>query len=125
MERYNYLAKMTEDIFNWIESEMDRAEVLACIKEDACAFEEFLRDELWAVDAVTGNGINGYAVTDWEAEENICHNLDLAAEAFREFGRDGIPDGKGAKYIDITIRCYMLGEAVSAVVDYFKALSHK
>lgn len=117
MERYDYLEATKRNVLNWIECDMDCSEACACIKEDAEAFKEFLNDELWAVDSVTGNGSGSYTFNTWKAEENICHNLELAAEAYREFGYDGIPFDKGAEHIDVTIRCYLLGQAIDEVVE--------
>ena len=120
MERYDYLSATRRNVLNWIECDMDYSEVCACIKEDAEAFKEFLHDELWTVDSVTGNGSGSYTFNTWKAEENICHNLDLAAEAYQEFGYDGIPFDKGAERIDVTIRCYLLGQAIDEVVEGIK-----
>ena len=58
---------------------------------------------------------------DWkltdEIVENICHNLNLLAEACEEFGgsMDVLKDG--AEACDVTIRCYLLGGAISDVLD--------
>lgn len=45
------------------------------------------------------------------------HNLDLLAEACEEFGGalDVLKDG--AEACDVTIRCYLLGEAITEVID--------
>ena len=44
--------------------------------------------------------------------------MDLLAEAFKEFGEDGLDIlKKGAEACDVTIRCYLLSECLSEVVD--------
>ena len=124
MERYDYLQAVKDDAWTWIKDKMNYSEVINCINEDAEEFKTFLNDELWTVDSITGNGSGSYTYSTWKAEEYICHNLDLAAKAYREFGYPGIPFDKGAKHIDVTIRCYLLGQAISEIVDYI-ALSNE
>lgn len=80
--------------------------------------EEQLRDDLWACDSVTGNASGSYTFNAWQAEENICHNQDLFAEACDEFGSDAAELlRKGAEACDVTIRCYLLPQAISAALD--------
>mgnify|MGYP003291408441 CR=1 FL=1 len=73
-------------------------------------------EAMWTADSVTGNGSGSYTFNRWEAEENICHNMDLALDAYREFGYDGIADDE-AERIDVTIRCYLLGEVLMSVLQ--------
>lgn len=48
----------------------------------------------------------------------MCHNLDLLAEALEEFGDNSEYLLKnGAEAADVTIRCYVLGSAISEVLD--------
>ena len=84
-------------------------------KEDL--FQE-LYDNLWLNDSVTGNASGSYTFNAWEAEENICHNLELLGEALNEFGCEAsyILE-RGAEACDVTIRCYLLGECLSVVLD--------
>ena len=43
--------------------------------------EEHLNEVLFTEDSVTGNASGSYTFNTYEAEENICHNLDLLGEA--------------------------------------------
>lgn len=113
MEKYNYLEAVTNDtkraIFENLEywNFSDREEL-----------EEKANDELWVDDAVTGNGSGSYTFNTWQAEENLCHNMDELEEACNEFGQDiGEAVKQGAEYCDVTIRCYLLGQAISAALD--------
>jgi hypothetical protein len=70
---------------------------------------------------VTGNASGSYTFNTYEAEENICHNLDLLEEALDEFGSGhGYLLDNGAEAADVTIRCYLLGPAISEALDEFE-----
>lgn len=108
MEKYNYYEAVKEDVLNYISNQIDYSEF-----EDLEDLEEYLNERLWADDDVTGNASGSYTFSTYTAEENLAHNWDLLAEAFSEFGCEDNPFEKGAEYCDITIRCYLLGSAIS------------
>ena len=110
---YNYLEAVTDDVREYIENEID----LADWKGDRDGLEEKLNDDLWTVDSVTGNGSGSYTFNTWQAEENLAHNWDVLEEALAEFGYDENPIEKGAEWCDVTIRCYLLGQAIAAALD--------
>ena len=86
--------------------------------DDREELEEVAHDELWADDSVTGNGSGSYFFSTWKSEEALCHNWDLLAEACEEFGQDiGEAFKRGAEFCDVTIRCYLLGQAIAAALD--------
>lgn len=80
---------------------------------------EKLYDDAFVSDQVTGNALGSYTFSTWEAEENLCHNMDLAIEAYTEFGYDGI-NTNNAEWVDVTIRCYLLSEVFDEVIDELK-----
>lgn len=114
MERYDYLEAVIEDVKNVVVNEYNYKEELT---EDRDNFEERLHDDLWTNDSVTGNGSGSYTFSTWKAEEYLCHNWDLLSEALNEFGCDLSYLEKGAEACDVTIRCYLLGQAISKVLD--------
>ena len=116
MTTYDYCKAVYADVCLWIEWNMTEEE-LAERLADPESFREYLNDKLWIADEVTGNGSGSYTFCAWEAKEYICHNLDLACKAFQAFGCDGVPLDKGAEYVDVTIRCYLLGNAIDRVVE--------
>lgn len=112
--KYNYLEAVTEDVREYIKNEIDLNEC----KGDREGLEEQLNDDLWICDSVTGNASGSYYCNTWEAEEALCHNWDLLAEALTEFGQDGIDVLKqGAEAMDVTIRCYLLGQAIAEALE--------
>lgn len=106
-EKYNYLEEMVEDIKNYI-AEND-------LPPDREELEERLNEDLWTEDCVTGNASGSYTFNAWKAEEYLCHNLDLLKEACEEFGTT--PDLSNPEAMDVTIRCYLLPQAIAIALD--------
>ena len=114
MTNYNYLEAVTSDVLDYIKEEINLDEW----KGNREGLEEKLNDELWTVDSVTGNASGSYTFNTWEAEENLAHNWDLLAEALDEFGQDRTDVlRQGAEAMDVTIRCYLLGQAIAEALD--------
>jgi len=110
---YNYLENEIEDIKEYIRENYEKEEI-----EDLNSEE--LYEDLWIEDSVTGNGSGSYTFNTWKAEEYICHNMDLVQEAYEEFGYDGIPKDTGAEAMDVTVRCYLLGQAIEKALEELK-----
>lgn len=113
MKKYDYLTAVTADVTDYINGEIDLGQY-----ETADELKDELNERLFVNDSVTGNASGSYTFSTWQAEENLCHNLDLLGEALTEFGCN--PDymaKNGAEACDVTIRCYLLSEAVSDAVD--------
>lgn len=104
MKDYNYYESMKEDIKEYLKETDER---------------DFntLYDDMFIDDSITGNASGSYTFSTYEAEENICHNLDLLKEACDEFCCN-IPDG--AEACDVTIRCYLLGQVLTEVLEELK-----
>ena len=108
--KYDYLENVKADVLDYIKENYE--------KEDFATLDyDELYDEMWIADSVTGNGSGSYTFNTWKAEENICHNIDLAQEAYENFGYDGVKFEDGAEVIDVTIRCYLLGQALQEVLE--------
>ena len=112
METYNYLEAVKVDVKNYIENEIELSDYSS--REE---LESYLNDVLFTDDSVTGNGSGSYTFSTWQAEENICHNLNLLAEAIEESGSDMDILKDGAEACDVTIRCYLLDQAINEVLD--------
>lgn len=110
---YDYREAVKNDVMNYIKNEIELTEW----RGNRDGLEEKLSEDLWTNDSVTGNGSGSYTFSTYEAEENLCHNLDLLEEACEEFGgsMDVLKDG--AEACDVTIRCYLLGGAISEALD--------
>lgn len=118
MERYNYKKAVKNDVRCYVENEINLSEWKGQREE----LEEYLQDTLFIDDSVTGNASGSYTLNTWEAEENLCHNFDLLKEVCEEYG-ESITKliEQGAKTCDVTIRCYLLNEAIAEVLNEMEA----
>lgn len=112
MERYNYLRAVKEDVLNYINENN-----IVVTSENRDEVKQDLNDTLFTCDSVTGNASGSYTFNAWKAEEYLCHNWELLVEALTEFGYDMNYLGRGAEACDVTIRCYMLGQAISEALE--------
>ena len=116
MEKYDYRKAVLEDVKNAF------AEYPQIFAEntDRNDLESALHDALWIADSVTGNASGSYFCNTWKAEECIVHNWDLLLETAKEFGAEPTISCEwehGAEWWDVSIRCYLLGEAISKALD--------
>ena len=114
---YNYLEAMKSDIMDYIRDEVNTSEFSS--REE---LEEHLNDDLWTVDSVTGNGSGSYTFNRSEAEEYVNDNSDLLREALQEFCVEAETIAEkfldaDYEYFDVTIRCYLLGQAIAEALD--------
>lgn len=112
MEKYNYLEAVTDDVRAYIEETE-----LNVTSDNRDEVEQELNDTLFINDFVTGNASGSYFYNAHAAEECLLHNLDLLGEAVEEFGGgvDVLKSGAGA--CDVTIRCFLLSQAITLVLD--------
>ena len=112
-EMYNYLEQVTSDAKESIMESVNEWDF-----NDRDDLEQVANEKLWVDDGVTGNASGSYYCNAWKAEEALCHNWDLLKEACDDFGENmGRAYCKGAEYCDVTIRCYLLGQAIGAALD--------
>lgn len=121
MNTYNYNEAVKADVKEYIQDNYTTVEIIDGLahRED---FDQHLYDEMWTADEVTGNGSGSYTFNTWQAEENLCHNMDLLADALADFGCGLDYIEKGAEACDVTIRCYLLGSALAEILDEFEEL---
>lgn len=119
MEKYNYLENVIadakqailENLNDW--SFTDREEL-----------EEVVNDNLWCDDSVTGNGSGSYTFNREAAKEYVTRSddgMDTLRDAVREFDCEHeaftafLEDNW--EYLDVTIRCHLLRQAISDAID--------
>ena len=120
MEKYNYRRVMRDDVMDYIKENYTAEELKNHLStfDAKYDFSEQLHNEMWIDDSVTGNASGSYTFNTWQAEENLCHNLDLLEEALAEFGGNySEAFEKGAEYCDVTIRCYLLSTTIWDSLD--------
>ena len=113
MERYDYYETIKSDLETFIEENYNLNDF-----EDIDEAYEKIYDDAFISDSVTGNASGSYFCNTWKAEEAICHNLDLLGEAFEAFCEDGADVLKnGAESCDVTIRCHLLSQVLTELLD--------
>ena len=112
MKTYNYFQAVKEDVLNYIQENE-----ITITEENREDVEDQLNEDCWMADSVTGNASGSYTFSTWQAEENLCHNWDLLAEALQEFGCDIDYIKRGAEACDVTIRCYLLSQCITSAID--------
>lgn len=115
---YNYRLEIKNDIYNYItENYGDIKSEL----EDRDTFYESLYDQMFIDDSVTGNASGSYTFNRYQAREYILENEDLLREAYESFCQlDSLGDdfiNEDYEKMDVTIRCYLLGECLNDVLD--------
>ena len=113
MHRYDYRENVLEDVREYISNHYT-IEQLKSMADDFDELGEELNDEMWTADSVTGNASGSYTFNTWQAEENLCHNLDLLQEVSNEFGEMDLTNPESC---DVSIRCYYLRECISEVLN--------
>lgn len=109
---YNYYEEMYNDVKNWIDEHINLSDY-----EDRDDLEQYLNDELFTADEITGNASGSYFFNSYKAEEAICHNWDLLAEAVDGFCASSDILSDGPESCDVVIRCYLLNQVISSVLD--------
>lgn len=115
-ERYDYLEHMTADVIDAIRERYTDDEIRARLDDDRDELAQDLSDDLWTDDSVTGNASGSYYCNAWRAEDAIAHNWDLISDMVDEFDAADILRN-GPEAIDVSIRCYLLGQAIDAALD--------
>ena len=113
---YNYHEQVKADVMEYITDNYTTEEIKEHL-ENRNEWEQELNDDMWTEDSVTGNGSGSYTFNTYQAEENLCHNMDLLEEALSEFGCDISYLQKGAEACDVTIRCYLLSVSIYEVLN--------
>lgn len=118
--KYNYYEAMKQDITEALKEDEDLYNGMS--RDD---LQQVAEDDLWINDSVTGNASGSYTFNRWKAEEYVTDNIQLAAEAYREFGQlqefGKMIENEEWETIDVTIRCYLLPYVISAVLDEAEA----
>ena len=124
---YDYNEAVKADVKAWLADNFEFLEDSVDDTADRDAVKEFMYDELFAEDDVTGNGSLGYAYgKNFDYKVAVMANLNLAVDALDSFGEveklGQCIKEEDYRFLDVTIRCYLLGDAIDAVIDEAEAL---
>ena len=114
---YNYLEELKSDVRTYIKEVA--SDYMDC--EDMDELRDSLYDNLWDEDSVTGNGSGSYTFNREKAKEYVSDNMDLMVEAYKDLDSiESLVDDLEAldfETIDVTIRCYLLSQALDEVLE--------
>ena len=113
----NYMEQIKNDILDYI-----REERITVTSENREEVAEELNDKLWDDDSVTGNASGSYTFNSSKAREYVVENMDLLKETISEFCIDSETVAEKFineewEYFDVSIRCYLLCNAISEALD--------
>lgn len=117
---YIYRDEIKNDICAAIRENYHKSVIKAYLDGGDALREKFasdLYDKLLFDDSVTGNGSGSYFCNAYKAEEALCGNFDLLADALEEFGYGADAIRRGAEFCDVLIRIYMLSECIEYALD--------
>lgn len=115
MEAYDYVKSETQDIIEYIKDNIDLNEFKDM---DDNKFSDYLQDQLWTEDSVTGNGSGSYFCNADKARECLCGNEDLINEVYQDLCDSSqlLRDITSPETIDCNIRCYILRKCIDKAV---------
>ena len=127
MEKYDYREAIINDLKDWIINETDILENISNIDDDD--FIEWLEDEAFSQDSITGNGLEYYD-TEEKCSEYLSGNYDLLYKAAYKFYMDDdinnvikhYQNKSLARYFDRAIRCYLLRECIEEALKELKII---
>ena len=117
---YSYREQIRSDVREWIENNKEQIEGL-----DRHEAFEVVYDACWVDDSVTGNASGSYTFSRFEARKNFFEDDDtdeyidqMIEDGFttRELVGRSVQEGQW-ELLDVTIRCWLLCDAVSDVLD--------
>lgn len=116
---YNYLEEIKSDIEQYLEDNLEY-EYSDCTDIDE--LEERLNDDLFIKDCITGNASGSYTFNRYKAQEYVVDNMDELKDALENFCIDAetVVDkfiNEVWEYFDVTIRCHLLSQAISEVLE--------
>ena len=100
----NFLNEVRDDLKQMI---IDNYPTRKALEE---ADRDTIYDDAFIDDSVTGNGSGSYYFNTWKSRENVMNNEEVVEEMIDEFGVDMKEHWNDWEYLDVSCRCYLLGQ---------------
>ena len=123
--KYDYLESIKEDVKNYIKENKENE---SYDFNNLDELKNILYDDLFIDDSVTGNASGSYYCNSAKAREAVQGNEELLINALIEFENDAESYKKcliNPEFADVTIRCYLLSQAIDEVVEDLKKENSK
>ena len=111
---YDYDQAVYDDVWSWVKEKLDNDELPHLTKDE---LKEWLEEELFTNDNVTGNGSGSYTFNRYTAEKYICHNIEYIFDKIKEIGHIDDENFIDPEELDVIMRCALLNEAIDKVVE--------
>lgn len=117
---YDYKEAVKSDVREWMDS--NKSEFAGLDRHDAY---EVIYDSCWVDDSVTGNASGSYTFSRYEARQNFFNDED-SEEYIDQMIEDGFTTRESVgravqesqwELLDVSIRCWLLCDAVTEVLD--------
>lgn len=100
----NFIDEVRDDLKEFIQDRWTETEIKDLDRDE-------VYDEAFIDDRVTGNGSGSYFFNAWKAKESIFEmDEELLKETISEFGIDMAEHWGDWEYLDVSVRCYALGQ---------------
>jgi hypothetical protein len=117
---YDYMQSIVDDVKEYINDNINTADY-----DDIDDLEQELNDDLWAEDSVTGNGSGSYTMNRAKAYEYLIgdsNTMDYIRDLCSEFGVEAKDVAEhflneDYEWFDVSIRCYLLGQAIAHALE--------
>lgn len=111
----NFLDEVRDDLKQMI---IDNYPTRKALEE---ADRDTIYDDAFINDSVTGNGSGSYYFNTWKSRDNVMNNEEVVEEMVDEFGVDMKEHWNDWEFLDVSCRCYLLGQVdIEEVIQEIK-----
>ena len=113
----NYTEEVKSCVLDWIRDNYENKEIGGKLR-DREEWEQELNDDLFNEDSVTGNASGSFFCNTWKARDMWLECDETEAQnMIDDFGVDMNEHWCDYEYLDVSMRCYVLGSAISEALD--------
>ena len=116
---YNCRENVYNDIMDFLDYRFSQSQNREYFLNDRENAIQEIYDELRIDDSVTWNGSGSYFFNSRKAQEALQGNQELLGDTIREFCIDMWEHREDYEYLDVSIRCYLLGSELYRAIDDF------
>lgn len=120
MAYVSYENEVKDSVMEYIKENYTEKEIRENLR-DKDDFYEKLNDDLWVCDSVTGNGSGSFHFSTEKSKSRVLEAIEEEEEIIKDMISEfGINCGEHIgdwEYWDVSLRCYVLGGAISGALD--------
>ena len=116
MNKCDYIEEVKEDVINYILENYEEGDTINQVR---------LYDDCFLDDSVTGNASGSYYCNSYKAFEALGNNIEeLVEEIESTFGEIPNEERYNWEFIDVSVRCAVLSEAIAEARTYLEESGH-